>query len=64
MTTRLQKLALGASLLIPGALSAAPADDAEAVITTASTVFAAAAAVGISVLAYRIVKGMVSRFSK
>lgn len=63
---RLQKYSLGASLLaLPMVAQAGtPAEDVEAVILTAGTVFAAAAAVGISILAYRIVKGLVSRFSR
>tara|TARA_Y100000588_G_scaffold348885_1_gene398847 strand:+ start:518 stop:712 length:195 start_codon:yes stop_codon:yes gene_type:complete len=58
------KLFLAAAAIAPGALMASPASDAEAVITTAQTVFEAAAVVGISILGYRIVKGIVSRFSK
>lgn len=59
------KLMVFAALVMsPSLAQALPADDAQAVITTATDVFALAAAVGISVLAYRIVKGLVSRFSK
>lgn len=60
-------MAFSAVLLCPvlaKAQAATPADQAADVIDTASDVFALAAAVGISVLAYRIVKGLVSRFSK
>lgn len=64
-TSRLQKLTLGAALVAaPAIASADPATDVQVIVTTAGTVFGLAAAVGISVMTYRIVKGIISRFSK
>jgi len=64
---KITKITLGgAAILSPSALFAAnqAAADVEAVIGVAEGVFIIAATFGISILAYRLVKGVVSRFAR
>jgi hypothetical protein len=64
-STRTQKLILGlAFVAAPVVAMADPSQLVEPVITAATGVFALAAALGISILGYRIFYRIVSRFSK
>jgi hypothetical protein len=62
--TRYQKLFLGLALAGPLVAAADPQTDVQQVITTATTVFLAAAVFGISVLGYRIVYRIIARLTK
>jgi len=61
---RVQKLILGLALAGPFVAMADPQTDVQVVIVTATTVFGLAAVLGISILGYRIVYRIISRFSK
>lgn len=64
INSRIQKYGLALAIAAPTAVLAAPVDDAKAVVDGSTTVFEYAVVLGLSVLAYRIGKALVSRFGK